>query len=227
MYDIIRIIFWPLLRYLKNIKNLIFFKYQHPTIKLGPNSRMYNSEFGVYNYISENTTLTNVNIDDFSYIGSNSFLHNVSIGKFTCIGPNVKIGLGEHPTSKFVSIHPMFYSTAKQVGFTLTDTQLFQEYNNTKIGNDVWIGSNAIIRGGISIGNGAVIAAGAVVNRDVEPYNIVGGIPAKVIKKRFTDDIISKLLHFKWWDKDISWLKQNHALMTDITNINLLALKDK
>ena len=91
----------------------------------------------------------------------------------------------------------------------IVEKNLFDEFPSTDIGNDVWIGNNVIIKYGVKIGDGAILGAGAVVTKDVEPYSIVGGVPAKVIKYRFSPDEIKFLLAFKWWDKDLNWLKEN------------------
>lgn len=157
-----------------------------------------------------------------SYIGADSNL-NAVIGRYCSIASNVKCVAGSHPSNTFVSTHPAFFSTKRQAGFTYVEENLYREdifvdneKHLVKIGNDVWIGSNVLLLPGITIGDGAIIAAGAVVTKDVEPYAIVGGVPAKKIKKRFTDDEISFLLKFKWWDKSSVWLKQNHKLFADI-----------
>jgi acetyltransferase-like isoleucine patch superfamily enzyme len=183
-------------------------KKKYKTLKISGKVNVNNCTFGSYNYI-EHASLSNSLLGDFSYVGKNSYINNTEIGKFTCIGPDVKIGLGEHPTDTFVSIHPVFYSSAKQVGLSFVNESFFKEFNDTKIGNDVWVGSNVIIRGGVSIGDGAIIASGAVVTKNVLPYEIVGGVPAKRIKKRFTKEIIELLLKNKWWNNDINWLREN------------------
>ena len=85
----------------------------------------------------------------------------------------------------------------------------FEEYKEIYIGNDVWVGTRVLIMGGVTIGNGAVVAAGAVVTKDVPPYAIVGGVPARVIKYRFPEDVIQKLEASKWWTLDDDTLKQN------------------
>ncbi|MEO1486680.1 MAG: CatB-related O-acetyltransferase, partial [Bacteroidota bacterium] len=85
-----------------------------------------------------------------------------------------------------------------------------------EIGNDVWIGAQVTILDGVKIGDGAIIASGALVNRDVPPYSIWGGVPAKEIKKRFDEHVIERLLAIKWWDKEYSWLKDNANTFTDI-----------
>ena len=121
----------------------------------------------------------------------------------------VRIGLPEHPVN-MVSTSPKIYRNIK-----LKDIK--DVYFPPIIGNDVWIGANAIILQGVTIGDGAIIAAGAVVTKDVPPYAIVGGVPAKVIKYRFSDDVILKLLEIKWWDKPEEWTTQNLDKFTDVS----------
>lgn len=121
------------------------------------------------------------------------------IGAFCCIGPEVLIGgLGRHPTN-FISAHPVFYSTRLQSGKTFAEKDLVEEISRVSIGSDVWIGARAMILDGINVGDGAIVAAGAVVIKDVPPYAIVGGVPAKLIRYRFSPDVISLLLEWKWW----------------------------
>lgn len=137
-----------------------------------------------------------------SYIGKNCEIR-ADIGRFSCIAQQVRTVSGKHPTDTFVSIHPAFYSTAKQVGVTYVTEDIFDESTEKcTIGNDVWIGFGAIIMDGVKIGDGAVVAAGAVVTKDVAPYTIVGGVPAKFIKNRFAPDVAEKLLKIKWWNWD-------------------------
>lgn len=123
---------------------------------------------------------------------------DVELGKFTSIGPCIKIICGNH-NYKFVSNYP-FKSIWNDFWRPLDDIEDHIYNATTVIGNDVWIGHSAIIKGGITIHDGAVIAAGAVVTKDVPPYAIVGGSPAKILKYRFSEEIISKLLKIKWWD---------------------------
>lgn len=211
----------PMKTYFKQLITEYNLKKKYSNLKLSGNFVIENTVFGKYNYV-ENAMILNSKINDFSYIGSNSSINNTEIGKFTCIGPDVKIGLGNHPVKDFVSIHPVFYSTIAQVGITFSDKNYFKEYDQTYIGNDVWIGAGVIVMNGVLIGDGAIIAAGAVVTKNIEPYSIVGGVPAKNIKKRFSDIEIEELLNLKWWDKDIQWLKENCINMHNIKNINLL-----
>jgi acetyltransferase-like isoleucine patch superfamily enzyme len=164
----------------------------------------------------------NSNIGKGTYIGPNSYLHNARIGAFCSIAKNVEILTATHPIENFVSIHPAFYSLKKQSGLLYTDEQLFKEtlfYDDNYsviIGNDVWIGTNVLILGGVRIGDGAVIAAGSIVTKDVADFEVVGGIPAKNIKYRFTEKERIYLLKIKWWEKDDVWLKKNASLFNDI-----------
>lgn len=148
-----------------------------------------------------------------SYCGKGCEIFNCEIGRFCSIGSEVLIGMGMHPTD-FVSTSPYFYSNRKGWPHWHVSNE-FKEHLPTVIGNDVWIGSRAMIPGGVTIGDGAIVAAGAVVTKDVEPYSIVGGIPAREIRKRFSADTARLLLDLRWWDKDDDFLRENaHLFVT-------------
>lgn len=198
-------------RVIANIKN------RNKKIKLyaGVNIDIKN-DFEGYNVIRNNTSFVG-NIGYCSYIGSNCNIY-ANIGKYTCIASDVNTITSKHPTEQFVSIHPAFYSVEKQCGKTYVSRNLFQEHmTQTNIGNDVWIGQGVLIIGGVNIGDGAVVAAGAVVTKDVEPYTIVGGVPARFIKKRFTEEEIDSLKRIGWWNKGDKWIRKNSALFIDIS----------
>lgn len=192
-------------------------KYRKQHLHLEYMTEVNSCTFGNYNTVYKYARLRNTEMGDFSYIARNSQIYNTQIGKFTCIGPNVVSGMGAHPSSEYVSIHPLFYSTLGQSsGLVIVDKNLFDEFPSTEIGNDVWIGNNVVIKYGVKIGDGAIIGAGAVVTKDVEPFTIVGGVPAKLIKYRYTKEQIEFLKQFKWWNKDLAWLKQNKNLFQNI-----------
>lgn len=171
------------------------------------------SRFGNFVWLGEKVTVLNSFIDDYSYVNSNSKLRNTTIGKFCSIGPNVQIVLGKHP-SNLVSSHPMFYSNNKPFK-TFSDKTYINEFDNVEIGHDVWIGEGVLIPGGIKVGNGAIITARSVVTKDVEPYSIVGGVPAKHIKFRFEESFIKDINNSEWWNWDSVKLRDNFKLFHD------------
>jgi acetyltransferase-like isoleucine patch superfamily enzyme len=187
-----------------------YFKLKTQNLKIGKNTMIYRScKLGSYVSFGSNTNLSNASIDSYTYFGSFCSVHYAEIGKFCSVGSNVKIGLSNHPTEIFVSTSPYFYLPALNGNQTFVDKTFYNPNKQIIIGNDVFIGANVLINDGVTIGDGAVIAAGAVVVKDVAPYSLVGGVPAKEIKKRFTDSEIEGLLKLKWWDKDINWIKSN------------------
>lgn len=121
----------------------------------------------------------------FRSYANDSFLRNTVIGRFCSIGRDVSIGAAKHPTD-LLTTHPVLF------GETIAP--------ETHIGNDVWIGDKVVVMAGLRIGDGAVIGAGAVVTRDVEPYSIVAGVPAREIRKRFDADLREQLLASEWWN---------------------------
>lgn len=181
-----------------------------------------------YNVIRKNSVISNSIIGRMTYIGSNSRIVGANIGSFTSIASEVKIIEGNHPTRGFISTHPIFYD--KYPAYTLRTNNVFSEFkyvdNEHKyyvmIGSDVWIGYGVKILNGVKIGDGSIIAAGSVIVDDIEAYSIVGGVPGKVIRKRFTDIEIEKLLLMKWWDKDLEWISQNAHLFGNIKEIDKL-----
>lgn len=148
--------------------------------------------------VLSNSILNNVELGSFSYIGKDSVIQNCKIGKYCSLAQGVMIGLGSHPIH-FVSTSPIIYKSKNTFRISLIENDTYEhEYKFTKIGNDVWIGTRAIIMDGISVSQGAVIAAGSIVTKDVPPYAIVAGVPAKIIKYRFDNDVINELLNINY-----------------------------
>lgn len=197
-------------------------KYKKNSLRINGSASANLCTFGENNTVYENVGLNEVSLGDFTYIAAHSKISKTRIGKFCSIGPDCKIGLGKHPSNTFVSTHPIFFSTLKQAQITFADKSYFNEFDEIVIGNDVWVGSNVIIVDGVTISDGAIIAAGSVVTKDIPPYAIVGGVPAKIIKFRFNKAEINELLKLKWWDMDIQYLKKNYKEFHNIKSfINL------
>lgn len=165
-----------------------------------------------------------------SYIADHCSL-SADIGRFTSIASWVTCNPGTHPyQAPFATTSPCFFSLNEghsQCGSTFATRQMFDELRmidkykgvSVKIGNDVWIGERAFLVGGITIGDGAVVLAGAVVTKDVPPYAIVGGVPAKVIKYRYDEETIQFLLHTQWWNNTPEWFAKHWLLLTDIDKL--------
>lgn len=147
-------------------------------------------------------------IGKYTYINKYCLVEkNTIIGRFCSIAYNVKIGLGGHPID-WVSTHPFAYD--KKYKFVNQNKNFHnEESKKTIIGNDVWVGANAIILAGVKIGNGVIIGANSLVTKDVDPYAIVYGNPAKMSRYRFDTNIIKGLQDLKWWDWDDEKLKKN------------------
>lgn len=199
-------------------------KYKNKSnLRLGKGSDVaLKSSFEGKNYIGNYSTF-NGSMGFASYVGDNAQLC-AKIGKYTCIAGDVKTINGFHPTKDFVSIHPAFYNQNNNTGLSFTEYNLFSQYRyadiedeiDVLIGNDVWIGHGACLLAGITIGDGAIIAAGSVVTKDVEPYCIVGGVPARVIRKRFSDSEIDYLLKLEWWNQSCEWIRNNASLFNNV-----------
>jgi len=141
-----------------------------------------------------------VHIGRFTYITSGRIYPNVLIGRFCSMAINVVIGAQDHPTD-WLSCSTFQYENRDR--FRTFHTPLpWREAPQTRIGNDVWIGANAVIKGGVAIGDGAIIGAGAVVTRDIPPYAVAVGVPARVIKYRFDEETIRELLELQWWNAE-------------------------
>lgn len=201
-------IFSNIIYKIKKYKTLLVYRYHNKNSEFDNGVVIYNSEFRGFNKIFQNTYVINSTIDLHSYIQENSRINNAIIGKFCSIGPNVSIGPGIHNIDS-VSTHPSFYSTKQKLVIIFSNKDDIITNKQTTIGNDVWIGINAIILDGINVADGAIIAAGSVVTKNVLPYEIVAGVPAKPIKKRFGEKIIQELQHSKWWNNSNEWFKDN------------------
>ena len=190
-------------------------------------SRINNSTLSDWVVVFDNVILHNCHVGKHSYIQKNSRIFNCNIGNFCSIASNVSIAPGLHVMTG-VSTHPSFYLKNTPLAITFAEKDVFEPQKEVSIGHDVWIGENVIILDGITVGTGAIIAAGSVVSKNVEPYCVVGGVPAKLLKYRFSSDIIAALLKSEWWNRPNSWLKENYESFRDISNfLSAVELKDK
>lgn len=190
--------------WLLHIANFARYGFLYKSFSISPKSFLFRTKLGKNVLIGGGFCLNNCEIGDYTNLsgteggGIHSHIDNTVIGKFCSIGKNVQVLAYGHRTD-FVSTFP-FYSNIQSFAYgKSTDNDLVAK--DTIIGNDVWIGTNVTIIGGVKIGDGAIIGAGSVVTKDVAPYTIVAGNPARVIRERFTPQQTKELLRIKWWDK--------------------------
>lgn len=136
----------------------------------------------------------------YSYIGNNSFVSDTDIGNFTSISTDCYIGGTSHPT-EWVSTSPVFHKWENIMKKNFARHE-FEIFKRTTIGNDVWIGNRVMVKAGVKIGDGAVVGMGSIVTKDIGPYEIWAGNPARMIRKRFDDETIDAFEKMKWWEWD-------------------------
>jgi acetyltransferase-like isoleucine patch superfamily enzyme len=160
----------------------------------------------------------------YSFLGRSCFVTNSQVGSFCSIADGCIIGSAAH-NLEWASTSPVFQGRANAFRTMLHDGG-FEPPKTTKIGDDVWVGLRAIVLGGIHVGNGAVVGAGAIVTKDVPPYAIVAGNPARIIRYRFDDNVISALLESGWWELSDKDLRSVAAFINSplefVANVNLI-----
>lgn len=156
---------------------------------------------------------------DYSYVGRNSRIIHADIGKFCSIASETKIGMGTHTLDK-ISTSPIFTEAKNGTKHSWVKVSAVNPFKRVKIGNDVWIGVRTMVMGGVNIGDGAVIGAGSIVTKDIPPYAVVAGVPAKVIRYRFPQEQIDTLLAHPWWNLTDERLKERIELFQDSDNVD-------
>jgi acetyltransferase-like isoleucine patch superfamily enzyme len=194
---------------------ILFKRIQNPSCTIRAASLCRTIKFGKGVTVEHGSHICAGIIGKHTYINKYCLIdrNTKSIGNFCSIAYGVKTGLGNHPT-KWASTHPFAYD--KKYGF-VSNSRAFEEQTKEYciIGNDVWIGANAIILAGINVGDGAIVGANSLVTKDVAPYSIVAGTPARHIRYRFDETLIAKLLALKWWYWDDDKIKKNITKFDD------------
>lgn len=210
----------------KSVLNFfIKFKFRNKSVRFLENVTIdRRCSFEGFNSVGRDNKLLNVFLGMGTYTGSEVKLNSVKIGRFCSIGSFIRNTTGRHPTSTFISTHPAFFSVGKAAGFTFSNVQKFKEVEYAtgeylvEIGNDVWIGDNVTILDGIKIGDGAIVGSNSLVTKNIEPYTINYGLPAKKVRYRFKSDEIQFLNSLSWWNKEVSWIRENAHRFENIDN---------
>lgn len=183
------------------------------------------SHFGAYTWINSGGRIQYSSFGDYSYCDRNCDVSNATIGKFANIASGVRIGATDHPMDR-ASLHHFMYRSADYWPDAEHDEAFFEHRKSRRayIGHDTWIGHNAQIKPEVTVGHGAVIASGAVVTKDVPPYQIVAGLPAEPLRPRFPSEIVERLLELAWWDWDHATLRTR---LSDFRALPVAAFLDK
>ena len=177
------------------------------TPNVHPEANVVDCELGVWTEVGKGTMMKASQMGDYSYITQHCHVVWTTIGKFCSIANSTRINPGNHPTWRIAQHHSVYRSEAYGMGPDDADFFEWRKDDWVTIGHDVWIGHGVTITAGVKVGNGAVIGAGAVVTKDVEPYTVVGGVPAKFIKRRFSVEQADALQDLAWWD----WPHETYA----------------
>jgi phosphonate metabolism protein (transferase hexapeptide repeat family) len=195
-----------------------------PSPFIHQDAKIVKSRLGAYTEVGPRTAIQETVMDDYSYITNDGNVIYSLIGKFCSLAAMVRINPGNHPMHRAAQHH--FTYRSRQFGLGEDDPEVFDWRRSEKVilGNDVWVGHGAVVLAGVSVGNGAVVGAGAVVTKNVAPYTIVAGVPAKVVRLRFPKEIQEAMERIRWWDWPHQRLKET---MKDFRKMSIDAFCEK
>lgn len=223
---ILKEIFWK-------INNVV--RRQPMTCRISRSANIRHTWLEGYNKVTTGVKLTNSEIGYGTFIGRDSNIDQCKIGRYCACAAGFEVLRGEHPTHEIASIHPALYSAKGQYGFTYVDQSIYEEFKYIEeggkmwsviVGNDVWIASDVKVCENVKIGDGAIAMSGAVVTKNVPPYAIVGGIPARIVGYRFSEGQIAALLQLQWWDRGEKWIKEHAQYFDDVENLIRIGRKE-
>ncbi len=178
---------------------------------------VHDTELGAWVYLGPQTSIYESTFGDYSYTAGDAQIIYSDVGKFCSLASHIRLNPGNHPMWRVTQHHATY--RLREYQFADTDDAAFFDWrraHRVTIGHDVWIGHGAIVMPGVTVGTGAVVGAGAVVTKDVAPYTIVVGVPAKPLRERFPATIVEKLLQIAWWDWDRATLMARWPEMNDL-----------
>lgn len=213
------------IKYISLFKKILYRYRKQKNVSISLHSKVsMDSIFEQNTKVYGHSLIVSSQIGFMTYVGSYCNIAFTKIGRFSSIGNRVCVIRGRHPSNTFVSTHPSFFSIDNPSTISLVRSNKFNEFKFLdfenkiciEIGSDCWIGDDVKIIEGVKIGDGAIIGTGALVTKDIPPFAIAVGVPAKIIKYRFTEEQIKRLLSLKWWEKDFEYIKEHSDYFENI-----------
>ena len=216
IFNLVKRVIGSFIQFLRKNYQIVRLQKHHPDCKFYSGVDVTNTNFEGFNVLFNDVVISSSSLGAHTYVQKKSTIFNAQIGRFCSIATQVSIAPGIHKTDG-VSCHTSFYQKSTPLLKVYSNENSFRTFSKVVIGNDVWIGERAIIMDGVNIGHGAIVAAGAVVTKDVAPYAVVGGVPAQLIKFRFSDKVIEDLLKSEWWNFSDKWFHKHFKKMQNVS----------